>query len=147
MLKGVNIPMFVYSMDNTTNSAIDSTAPLNQGIITTANAITNNNYFNGTNVLICWEHSNIQTLSNSLIQNAIDLGRITYSDLTDYWSKQSYCPGGQPPHWSKDNFDHVYWFDCYDKFKFNIFKENIDTCFDSKDSVKCELQTGSGCWC
>lgn len=143
----LNIPMFVYSMDNTTNSAIDNTAPLNQGLIATANAVTNNNYFNGTNVLICWEHKNIQTLANSLISNAITLNRINYTNLNDYWSNQSYCPGGEPPHWSKHNFDNVYWFNCYNNFDFNIFTENINTCIPSKEGIDCEIQTGTGCWC
>ena len=109
----LSIPLFIYGEQN------------DQEI--TINTIFNNPYFDGKNVLICWEHTCIQ----ELLQQIINVGP-KIKGLTNY---QFVNPEGNSglPFWDPNNYQSVMHFD--DQLKFNTFSENITTCFTSDDDT------------
>ena len=109
----LNIPVFIYGEQNDQQ-------------ITIANVF-NNPYFNGKNVLICWEHTCIQ----ELIQQIITIGPKA-KGLTNY---KFVNPEGNSdlPVWDKDNFQSILHFDS--QLNFETFAENFTTCFPDDNDL------------
>lgn len=110
----LDIPVFIYGEQNSQQ-------------ITIANVF-NNPYFNGKNVLICWEHTCIQ----ELIQQIITIGPKA-KGLTNYQFKN---PDGNSelPFWNGNNYQSILHFD--NDLNYEAFSENFTTCFaDDNDSL------------
>ena len=109
----LDIPLFIYGEQNDQQ-------------ITVANVF-NNPYFNGKNVLICWEHTCIQ----ELIQQIIAIGPKA-KGLTNY---KFVNPEGNTglPVWDKDNYQSILHFD--GQLNFETFAENFTTCFSDDNDL------------
>ena len=109
----LDIPVFIYGEQNDQQ-------------ITIANVF-NNPYFNGKNVLICWEHTCIQ----ELVQQIITIGPKA-KGLTNY---KFVNPEGNSdlPVWDKDNYQSILHFDA--QLNFETFAENFSTCFSDDNDI------------
>jgi hypothetical protein len=155
----LNIPLYIFSGENI-SQPYDAT---------TAIKLFTNQTFHGKNVLIAFEHENIQSLTNQIVQcyNYFQKGgtieklnnSTLYNISTQEWWKQntpvrkkyqySGLESGQEvpeypipyknysellPYWNSDTFDRVYWLsqtNTPNKFTFNVFNQNINTCFQN----------------
>ena len=145
----LNIPMYIYG------EAFDGNA-------ITAEKLFTSDFYNGKNVVICWEHSNMQKLLKSIVQKGINVGRINYTSPYDYFKNQNPnpCPDGNYeintsdpdyeygdefiPYWNTDCFDKVFWFQ-NDNMNFFTFLEPCLTCYSSCNLQICGHQVSSDC--
>ena len=108
-------------------------------VSTTITALYNTGIYNGLNILICWEHQNIQKLCLEILNQgkAQTIPRILQNNANDFFKETNPCPNGnfvtmdptspyyppqqpQPhdnykdsqyyPYWNINNFDSVYCF-------------------------------------
>jgi hypothetical protein len=103
----LNIPIFIYGQQTEPEKAI--------------NVLFNNKFFEGKNILICWEHNCIQ----SLIKNIITTGA-KIKGLTNYQFKNS-IGNSELPYWEDNNYKSIYHFD--DNLNFELLEEKFTTCF------------------
>ena len=114
----LNIPIFIYGEQN------------DQEI--TINTIFNNPYFNGKNVLICWEHTCIQELLQQIINVGPKVKGLTNYQFVNPEKKKGRSNSGLP-YWHMNNYQSVMHFD--DQLNFNTFSENISTCFAGNEKL------------
>ena len=133
----LNIPTYIYGVSSDIQSVLDAIYD------------TSYNSYNGTNIVICWEHSSIQQLLLGVVEKAIEMGRITNPNVInynvfDYFKDYSGnfpnpCPGGNYinptgstdpdaydpsysyiPYWNTYCYDLVFW------LKGNTSNTNMD---------------------
>jgi len=155
----LNIPLYIFSYSNV-SQPYDATTAIN---------IFTNPMLRGKNIVVVFEHFNIQSLTNQLVQcynyfkqggTIQDLNNSTlYNVSTEVWwqqntpvspeyqyanfePQQSTPPYHIPyqnysqylPYWNVNTFDKVYWLsqtNSQNNFTFDIFYQNIYTCFPS----------------
>ena len=145
----LNIPMYIYG-DSFYGSAI------------TAEKLFTSDFYNGKNVVICWEHSNMQNVLKEIVKKGIEVGRINYINPADYFKNQNPnpCPDGnydintddsgyEPgdeyiPYWNTNCFDKVLWFKGTN-LDFYTFLEPCLTCYSSCNLQICGYQVASNC--
>lgn len=108
----MNIPLFMYGVHSETHVAI--------------NTIYKNPYFNGKNVLICWEHNCIQTL----LKDIITIG-VKHKGIQNYIFKNN-IGTSELPYWKTNNYKTIYHFN--DKLNFDVLEEDFDTCYDKDNN-------------
>uniref|UniRef100_A0A6C0KR73 Uncharacterized protein n=1 Tax=viral metagenome TaxID=1070528 RepID=A0A6C0KR73_9ZZZZ len=121
----LNLPHIMYS------SASD--------VATTAKALYDTGIYNGLNILICWEHQNIQRLCLEILNEGKKqtIPRISQNNANDFFKETNACPDGNYvttnptspfypsqqqqvddnykdsqyyPYWNSNNYDSVYCF-------------------------------------
>jgi len=156
----LNIPLYIFSTDEV-SQPYDATTAIN---------IFTHPTLRGKNIVVAFEHVNIQSLTNQLVQcynyfkqggTIQNLNNLTlYNVSTEDWWKQNtpvspqyQYAGFKPPqtnpplypvpyqdysqylpYWNKFTFDKVYWLsqtNLQNNLTFNIFYQNIYTCFPS----------------
>lgn len=102
----LSIPVFIYGLEQDTEIAVKN--------------LFTNEFFNGKTVLICWQHTCIQ----SLIHSIIDIGTKVRS-IKNYRFKN---PNGTStlPYWDTNNFNSLCYFD--KDLNFSVSDELIKTC-------------------
>ena len=110
----LDIPLFIYGEQHSQQITIEN--------------VFKNPYYNGKNVLICWEHTCIQ----ELIQQIINIAPKA-KGLTNY--KFVNPDGGSGlPNWGHDNYQSVLHFD--DQLNFEALAESFTTCYsDDNDQI------------
>lgn len=150
----LNIPMFIYGGSQDTEIAVK--------------AIYSNCFFKNTNVLICWEHGNIQGLLQSIVQQKIDYNQISIP-YKDYWVQQTInsennnpCQDGNyinkdflesnpllanentfTPYWNNYTYNFVIHFDANSDI--NLYQQPIFTAYSSCMLNICMFQKGTNC--
>jgi hypothetical protein len=110
----LDIPLFIYGEQQQQQITIEN--------------VFNNPYYNGKNVLICWEHTCIQELIQQIINIAPKV-----KGLTNY---KFVNPDGNSglPNWGHNNYQSVLHFD--DQLNFEVFTESFTTCYsDDNDQL------------
>jgi hypothetical protein len=110
----LDIPLFIYGEQNDQQVTIEN--------------VFKNPYYNGKNVLICWEHTCIQELLQQIISIAPKA-----KGLTNY---KFVNPDGNSglPNWDHNNYQSVLHFD--DELNFEAFHESFNTCYsDDNDQL------------
>jgi len=145
----LNIPLFIFGGSQDFDSIV--------------NELYGSGIFDGLNVLICWEHSAIQSLCLSILDGGasqlptrlpegINNGGEFFANIPNLCPNGNYRYPGTDitnpyytndtnsqyyPYWNNNNFDNVYWFKSEQStgyvFDFNIFKQDIYTCEPSCD--------------
>jgi hypothetical protein len=110
----LDIPLFIYGEQNDQQVTIEN--------------VFKNPYYNGKNVLICWEHTCIQELLQQIINIAPKAkGLANYKFVN---------PDGNSglPNWDHNNYQSVLHFD--DELNFEAFHESFNTCYsDDNDQL------------
>lgn len=103
----MDIPLFIYGEQHGQQVTIEN--------------VFKNPYYNGKNVLICWEHTCIQ----ELIQQIINIAPKA-KGLSNY---KFVNPNGDSglPNWDHNNYQSVLHFD--DELNFKVFHESFNTCY------------------
>ena len=97
-----NIPTFIYGEDNETEKAVKQ--------------VFSNPFFDGKNVLFCWEHTCIQTLLVNIMKagnKKIDKSKI--------------------PYWTTNNYKSILHLD--NNMNLNILEENFTTCYPQDNNL------------
>jgi hypothetical protein len=115
-----NIPMYIFGSDRESNLAVMQ--------------IYNNKIFNNKNVLICWEHSCIQSLLANIlrigpsIKNKADSGSNSNSNSAFIDKKGNLAL----PYWHANNFQTAIHLD--EDFVATIYSSGIETCYNKGNS-------------
>lgn len=102
-----NIPLYIYSLETDTE--------------TTIKELFTNPFYDGKNVLICWQHNCIQSMIKNIISIAPKI-----KGITNYEFKN---PKGSSllPYWDHFNYDSYFHFD--EKLNFKTHTVDFKTCF------------------
>lgn len=103
----LNIPIFMYGQQTQSINAVKE--------------IFENSNFNGKNILICWEHTCIQTL----IKNIIKIGPPS-KGLKNYKFLNPEN-NSKLPYWETNNYNTIFHFD--KNLNFSVFEEPFFTCY------------------
>lgn len=108
-----NIPIFMYGDQTQTENAV--------------NEIFKNPYFDGKNVLFCWEHDCIQTL----LTNIIKIG----SKAKNLQNYAFINPEGTSklPYWDTNNYKTIYHLN--NDLNFKLLEESFTTCYPNDNSL------------
>jgi hypothetical protein len=113
-----NIPMYIFGSDRESNLAVTQ--------------IYHNKIFNNKNVLICWEHSCIQ----SLLANILRIGPAIKNKANSNAGSASAFIDKEGnlalPNWHTNNFQSVIHLD--EDFVATIYSSGIETCFEKGNS-------------
>ena len=83
--------------------------------------------FSGKNVLICWEHTCIQSLLNNILSKGKTAKRL------DHYLFKNPLGNSDLPYWDKNNFNSIYHLD--NTLKFHVWNEGIKTCYPSNNKI------------
>lgn len=107
-----NIPMYIFGSDRESNLAVTQ--------------IYNNKIFNNKNVLICWEHSCIQSLLANILRIGPSIKNKADSAFIDKKGNLAL------PYWHANNFQSVIHLD--EDFVPTIYSSGIETCYNKGNS-------------
>jgi hypothetical protein len=102
-----NIPLYIYGNQTECEKAVDQ--------------LFTNKYFDGKNVLICWEHNCIQTLLKTILTKG--------AKAKGYHNYVFKNPEGTSklPYWDTNNYKTIFYLDR--ELNFKILEEKFTTCY------------------
>ena len=109
----LNIPLFIFGSD--------------KEVINVATNLYKLPNFTGKNVLICWEHTCIQSLLTQILKQGSQAKHINNYEF------KNPLGNSELPYWDKNNFNSIYHLD--NNLQLHIWDEGINTCYPSNNKI------------